>query len=1191
MDSFSRTASIFVRAGEALVDDPASDLGAVLRQLRLAARLSQRDLALRIGFHESGVQNIERGERAPSAQYLESVIVALSLNDADTAKLWLLYRRPPGQGVTITNVSEAVPCPYRGLFSFREEDAPLFFGRESAVRRIVRKIEASTLVGVVGASGSGKSSVVFAGVVPSLKRSAAWDVVSMRPGSNAAHAIAEALAVPAPDVGIESAVVQAVNERVLRLQRPLLIIIDQFEELYTHGSDEHAIARFLELLVALTRGTFPRPVKILLTFRGDFYGRMIGSRDFSDVLQDQVVHLPPMSRPELREAIAAPARKVGLQLEDRLVDRVLDDAGTEPGNLPLLEFALTRLWEHQSGRSLTVAAYEQIGRLVGAVTARAEEVYESLSPEQQYATRQLFIRLVQVARPEEDGNDARRRTPIAELSALPGVDAAIEALVDARLVVADADTATGPTVELAHEAIIRAWDRLRSWLVEDRQFLLWQQRTRQWKDEWLHAVDHDAVLLRGGILDEAERWLTLKGRESIAPDLLTYLDASIAEARAEARRQAVARIEQLLTVLPRDVADLALTFSEADEDLRLALLQQLEESRPRQHWRVRLALLANDSSQVRPLIDDLHTLWPDELIAVRDTVRNYHDWFSPALWEAAIADGKSNLAVAVLLADIDQADARWSDIAPAVVGSLVSQNQLHLRTYVDALRPVRLQLLEPLFQMYADDTELRAAARETKALILLDLGPDQPELLARMAAEALPQSAEQILAALAEAVTPEAINILKRIAHTEPKDGETETNRVRLGQRRAAVLCALLRLHVPLHLDQVLRPVPDPEVVTQFSFLASERNVSAGDLLSRLADAETAGSRYALLLALGEYARGAGSSPALVEQVAIAVHEHLGNDDAGVRAAALWLQRRWSLPYESAPRTAYDPTGRRTWFTVETGGNPLTFVVFRPGRFVMGSPADEAERSDYEGPPQDTTIARSFALCDREVTRSEFESFMADTGTTGLPNIDEWSPQGVEPVVAATWEEAMAYGQWCSAHLISMAVSRQARGRPSSLEEMQQLNFSLPTEAEWEYACRAGTTTAYSFGSDRSKLNQYGWFAVNSGLKTHEAGILRPNPAGLFNIHGQCWEWCLDWYGPYANDPVVDNRGPSSGDRKVLRGGCWNLGARYARSACRNAHIPPNRNYYISFRLAMSLPEIDQTWSLSDPNPIFWTGP
>jgi len=159
----------------------------------------------------------------------------------------------------------------------------------------------------------------------------------------------------------------------------------------------------------------------------------------------------------------------------------------------------------------------------------------------------------------------------------------------------------------------------------------------------------------------------------------------------------------------------------------------------------------------------------------------------------------------------------------------------------------------------------------------------------------------------------------------------------------------------------------------------------------------------------------------------------------------------------------------------------------------------------------------------------------------------------------------------------------------------------LPTEAEWEYACRAGTSTAYSFGSDRTLLDQYGWYADNSGLKTHEAGILRPNPAGLFNIHGQCWEWCLDWYAPYNAAPVTDPTGPQptpatarSGpdllDRKVLRGGCWNLGARYARSACRNAHIPSNRNYYITFRLAVTVPDIDPGWTPGDPQPLPWTG-
>jgi formylglycine-generating enzyme required for sulfatase activity len=234
------------------------------------------------------------------------------------------------------------------------------------------------------------------------------------------------------------------------------------------------------------------------------------------------------------------------------------------------------------------------------------------------------------------------------------------------------------------------------------------------------------------------------------------------------------------------------------------------------------------------------------------------------------------------------------------------------------------------------------------------------------------------------------------------------------------------------------------------------------------------------------------------------------------------------------------------------------------------------------------------------VTRSEFEAFMEDTGTLGLPNIDEWSPLGTEPVVAPTWFESVAYADWQSQRttghpprfpamadqLDSPRVQLAIDGR-----ELLESAIRLPTEAEWEYACRAGTITAYSFGSDRSTLDAYGWYADNSGLKTHEAGLLRPNPGGLFNIHGQCWEWCLDWYAPYHDEPVIDPIGPESGDRKVLRGGCWNLGARYARSACRNAHIPSNRNYYITFRLAVTIPDVDPLWTPEMPNPLPWTGP
>jgi formylglycine-generating enzyme required for sulfatase activity/transcriptional regulator with XRE-family HTH domain len=1170
------------------------DLGTVLRQLRLDARLSQHDLAVRIGFHEAAVSGIERGERAPSAPYLTGFVAALRLEVTAAERIWQLYRRPPPAGPAgLDQHGEAAgPCPYRGLLAFREEDTSLFHGRETAVRRIVRKLESGPLAAVVGASGSGKSSAVFAGVIPRMRRASAWDVVAMRPGRDPFEALARACGSRLAGGTVAAGVSAVVEDLARHRDRPILVVIDQFEELFTHQAGAAIVGDFLDGLVTLLRTPGTVPVKVLLTFRGDFYGRVIAHREFSDVLQDSVVHLPPMSRTELRQAVTEPARTAGLTLDDALADRILDDAGTRPGNLPLLEFALSRLWEQRRGRSLTHEAYEQIGRLPGAITARAEDVYRALSPEEQYAARQLLVRLVQVARPEEDGNDARRRTPLAELRALPRVGAVIAVLADARLVVTDGESVGDPTVELAHEAIIQSWDRLRGWLVEDRQFLLWQQRTRQWLQEWRHATDRDGALLRGSVLDEASRWLAVKGHESIAQDLLDYLEASQREAAAERRRLADAYVGHLLTVRPRDVVPLAATDATHSPELQAAIHQRLAQGRAAERWRLRVALLSTDATQAEQLVDEMDRLSPDELIAVKDATHPLNATIEETLWDliAGKPTGTPTLMYgALLLAGTRPDDPRWPGVAPVVAAQLVEQNQLHLRTFVDALRPVREYLFGSLLQIFADTTDRRAATRETTATILLDLAADQPRILARMAVDALPQNYDEIYAALERVLTAEAIATLQTIVSTTPEKGTRiesgagEALRVVIGRRRAAALSTLLRLGEVPDLDSILTAAPDPELSTQFSFQARNRKVPVTDLLDRLAAVSQPRAQYTLLLGLGEYP---------VEPHALPVVEAMQvNDDPGVRAAAAWLIRRWDITADTATpgddgSAAYDPTGRRGWFTAHTGTGRLTFAVFRPGRFTMGSPADEAERSDYESPQQDTTITRSYALCTREVTRTEFETFMHTTSTYGLPNIDEWSPLGSEPVVAATWTEAVAFVEWLSTAGDTQHLSRRLR---------------LPTEAEWEYACRAGTTTAYSFGSDRTLLDQYGWYADNSGLKTHEAGILRPNPGGLFNIHGQCWEWCLDWYAPYSGAPVTDPTGPQSTpaaprsgrdplDRKVLRGGCWNLGARYARSACRNAHIPSNRNYYITFRLAVTVPDIDPGWTPGDPQPLPWTG-
>jgi formylglycine-generating enzyme required for sulfatase activity len=419
-----------------------------------------------------------------------------------------------------------------------------------------------------------------------------------------------------------------------------------------------------------------------------------------------------------------------------------------------------------------------------------------------------------------------------------------------------------------------------------------------------------------------------------------------------------------------------------------------------------------------------------------------------------------------------------------------------------------------------------------------------------------------------------------------------EPERVRLGRTRAAAACTLLRYAGSDGILGQLTTAGDPEFAAQFAHQAKRRGVPAALLAGMLAEAPTADSRFHLLMALGGYGRESfpsGEDYGRLRERLLALHAE--DPDPGVHSAALWLDRRWESVLEGPGQSApYDPSGRRGWFTAAPHGTELAFSVFRPGALVTGSPDSERERSSYESPRRETRITRPFALCTAQVTRGEFETFMAETGRHGLPDISEWSDKPVEPVVAPTWYESADFCEWLTAR-----IRTHTRDVPytDDVDDHAVLapgweGFRLPTEAEWEYACRARTVTAYSFGSDRRLLDEYAWTARNSGLKTHQAGMLRPNPAGLFDIHGQCWEWCSDWYALYGAVPATDPAGPERGDRRVLRGGCWNLGPRYARSACRNAHIPSNRNYYITFRLALTVPEADPDWD-GGPNPLAWS--
>ena len=438
-----------------------------------------------------------------------------------------IHGQPPGPDAQ-ESVRETLStiCPYRGLLYFREEDAPFFFGREAAITQLVSAVQQHHLVAVVGASGSGKSSVVRAGLVPKLRKSrdCVWEIVTIVPTDRPIHALAAALMLfLEPDMTETDRLIETnklaeallsqtiklreVVDRVLAKQPGtdrLLLIADQWEELFTLCKDDAARRCFIDNILEATAAT---KLSVVLTLRGDFFGRAITDyRPLSDRVQGAQVNLSQMKREELRLAIEEPAKKVGLTFEAGLVDLMLEQASDEPGHLPLLEFVLRQLWEQRRGGELHHDAYRAMGQLEGAIAAKADSIFGRLNHHDQRRVQQIFLRLV---RPGEGEADTRRRATSTELGA--EAQSLVKALADERLVVTSRLAGSvEDTVEVSHEALVRHWSHLKGWVEADRQFLVWQQRLNVMRKEWESGQRSADLLLRGLPLREAMDWLTKK---------------------------------------------------------------------------------------------------------------------------------------------------------------------------------------------------------------------------------------------------------------------------------------------------------------------------------------------------------------------------------------------------------------------------------------------------------------------------------------------------------------------------------------------------------------------------------------------------------------------------------------------------------------------------------------------------------
>ncbi|MGE3141306.1 MAG: hypothetical protein AB7O53_17800, partial [Thermoleophilia bacterium] len=438
-------------------------------------------------------------------------------------------------------------CPYRGLAAFREEDAAVFFGREGEVARLVALTSDDGLVSVVGPSGSGKSSLVHAGLVPALRgASPPWRVVAFTPGADPPAAIAAALR-ELPGSGSPSAADLAADRGALAaaLARArsgradgerALVVVDQLEEAFTLCADEDVRTAALDALVAAAAPG--GGVTVVATIRADLYGRLTAHPELATLVAGRQMLVGPLGEEGLRRAIEEPARAAGLELEPGLTRRIMNDVGDRPGTLPLLEHLLTELWRRRRGRTLTAEAYAASGGVEGALARRANEVYLGLDPERRPVARRVLLRLVA---PGEGTEDTRRRATRRELAGDPAgaadVDAVIAAFAGARLLTTGRDPADGEvTVEVAHEALIRGWPELRGWVDDDRERLRETRRLADASTEWRRAgSDDEGLLYRGARLAGWQE----RGHHDLNADEVAFLDASAAREQGErdARRR------------------------------------------------------------------------------------------------------------------------------------------------------------------------------------------------------------------------------------------------------------------------------------------------------------------------------------------------------------------------------------------------------------------------------------------------------------------------------------------------------------------------------------------------------------------------------------------------------------------------------------------------------------------------------
>ncbi len=665
---------------------------------------------------------------------------------------------------------------------------------------------------------------------------------------------------------------------------------------------------------------------------------------------------------------------------------------------------------------------------------------------------------------------------------------------------------------------------------------------------------------------------------------ITLHRASTVAAR---ERETLSLIETLLVAEPSDVPDAVANCRQRPEDCdpRLRALLASDDLASAQRWRVGLALLEGDESQVQLLRDAMMESGPEELVVIREALYPYRESMVRDLWHLLQDVSRSNeqrLRAAAVLATFDLRHAGWEIVHGDVAKALMAAPPDDIGGWAAALRPVRGRMLTHLVTRFHEDQE-NLGVVET----LAEFADDRPELLVELLLAATPAQLETICSATIR----HSSAVVERLQGelTAPSlEREARIQRDHQARRQANAVIASFRMGDENALWPRLKSSPEPLLRTQLIVRIPQGGVTVDALVNRL-DVETDSSiRQALLLCLGLCA-DRPMSDADKSRCVPRIRRILVEDvDGGVHGAAGWaLGRLVGQDTRRSEERALQqrPAAGRRWYVASQGHTMA--VVAGPREFIMGTPKEEPKRRGDERLHR-VRIPRTFAIAVHEVTRGQLLEFNPKFAHPDRVR----SPTSEHPILGVSWYEAAAYcnwlsriegipkEQWCYLPSERGEYAEKMRIAPDALK---RTGYRLPTEAEWECACRAGTTTAWFFADVRTLVRRYARVSSGTPLRTPQpVGLAMPNDFGLFDTLGNVSEWCHDAYRPYPGDAgvtVADDEEEEHGlvvDNSVhraYRGGAYPHDRLSIRCGARYSAVPSLRHRAIGFRVARTMPD------------------